>query len=99
MDAHDEAARAALPCLCDAAYVARGLIAPDCPQCQFADDVAAALRRAAADAAKAEREECAQAVYDTEVVRIGSGFMQGDDAQASLNAAEKAIRARGTGGA
>ena len=57
--------------------------------------IAAALRKAAAD----EREACAQAVYDTEVVSIGREFMRQDDAQASLNAAEKAIRARAKGGA
>lgn len=28
-----------LPCWCDAAYKDRGLAAPDCPRCQFADDV------------------------------------------------------------
>jgi hypothetical protein len=91
-DAHDIAARA---------YVLPPLKYPDADWANFPDDhpavreawcLADLLRRAAADAAKAEREACAKLVCDHETRRFGAPVM-------SCCKAKEAIEARGTGGA
>ncbi len=85
-DAHDIAARA---------YVLPPLKYPDADWANFPDDhpavreavgIAYLLRRAAADATRAEREACAKLVLS-------------DEGEGDIDFIAKLIRARGTGGA
>jgi hypothetical protein len=56
---------------------------------------AAAIATALTAAVEAEREECAKAVEDIEVITYKHGGMVYDDGAGSMNAAAAAIRARG----
>ena len=49
-----------LPCQCDEAYTSRGLKQPDCPRCQWAEEVQDWLEAYARQQVEAFRERAAQ---------------------------------------
>ena len=60
------AAESYMGCICDRAYTDRGRSAPDCPRCNYAEDIADAMvkiaREHAANEVNSERAACAEAV-------------------------------------
>lgn len=70
MDEHEKTACEIVPCRCQMyGYSGRGRSAPDCPQHEYADDIALALRSAAEAAAAKERESLA-AWCETEARKV-----------------------------
>ena len=61
---HTETAKSILPCICIAAWTDRGLTDPACPRCNYAAEVAAALRREHVAALRWAKE----AVYETNTI-------------------------------
>jgi len=86
-DKYDDQARAIVPCHCKIfGYEGRGRPAHDCPQHEYAEDIAAALRAAAAE----EREACATVADEAACAANNHSWL------ACQRAISAKIRVRGT---